>query len=106
MTLREEFIMIFKRNKDFIFEFLTRYKYFLEKTNYWNKRVFNDADVTHEEYYQTLVRVSNQEYSEEQYEAIKTVNIDNRDLADYINSLNIQYENLKIIFMEIQARGY
>lgn len=53
------------------------------------------------QYFETLKQVSEKEYSSEQHQAIKTVFIHKNAIADYINNLDIQYHNIKLLYNDI-----
>ena len=94
---REELISKFFRNLNLIVDVELCYMCYCDISDTWDEFAFLDSNITHRQYYQTLQQISNQEYSEEQCEAIKTAEIHKDAVVDYINSLDIQFENLKIL---------
>lgn len=104
MDKHQEFIKQFEKNRNLIFQFRKDYEEYLTKSNNWKKSAFSDATITHQQYFDELVRISNVEYSEEQYNAIKTVEIDERMLIQYINNLKQQYDNLALIYKDLKSK--
>lgn len=105
MSKRDELINKFERNHDFILEFKVMYENFLDKTNTWDKAAFIDSPVTNRQYLITLKQLSEKEYSEPQCQAIKTVYIHENAIIDYIANLDLQYENLKILYDQILSKN-
>lgn len=99
--MRTELIQKFERNLNFITEFKTLYENYLNKSDTWEKRAFVNSSITNKQYFETLKQVSEKEYSSEQHQAIKTVFIHENAIADYINNLDIQYQNIKILYKDI-----
>lgn len=104
MNLKEKFIHKFERNKEYISTLLIKYKKFLDQSNHWYSAAFMDASLRHKDFYSKLLITSEQEYSKEQYEAIKALEFSNADLLKYINNLNEQYYYLSLINNEIEKR--
>jgi hypothetical protein len=103
MEKRNELITKYERNLNLIAEFKIVYRSFLDKTKTWDKIAFPDSNITNRQYLETLNQVSEQEYSEKQHQAIKTVFIHDDAIKDYIINLEIQYKNLKTLFEEIST---
>lgn len=104
MDKNQEFIKQFEKNRNLIFQFRKDYEEYLTKSNNWKKPAFSDATITHQQYFDELVRISNVEYSEEQYNAVKTVEIEERMLIQYINNLKQQYDNLALIYKDLKSK--
>jgi len=105
MKKRPLLIDLFERNMQLIFDFRDNYKKYLDKTNHWNEPAFTDSSMTHKQYYDELIRISNTEYSEPQHNAIKTIEIPESFLDQYIAGVNQQYENLSLIYDEVKRRS-
>jgi hypothetical protein len=104
MTQREELIFKFERNKDLIFEFKKDYVAHLDSTNTWDNIAFFDSKITNRQYLTLLDQISTKEYSEEQFQAIKTVFIHDNAVESYIISVDSQYNNLKILYDDLALR--
>jgi hypothetical protein len=105
MANRNELITKYERNLNLIAEFKIVYRSFLNKTKTWDKVAFPDSNVTNRQYLEVLNQVSEQEYSEQQYQAIKTVFIHDDAINHYIINLENQYNNLKPLFEEISVKN-
>ncbi len=101
---REELISKFQRNLELIVDFVLSYECYCDISDTWEEKAFNDSEVTHRQYYETIKKISDLEYSEEQCEAIKTSFIHKNAVEDYIKSLDSQYVNLKPLCEEIKAK--
>lgn len=101
---RQELIEKFERNMRFIHDFKQRYKEFLDQKHVWNERAFADGSITHLDYYNALVKTSEYEYSAQQYDAIKTVHIEEALLGQYIRGVDNQYESLIKIDEALKAK--
>lgn len=101
---RPEFIEKFERNFSLIQDFKIVYRNFLDKTGTWESVAFPDSRITNRQYYITLCQVSEVEYSPEQRQAIKTVFIHENVLPEYIQNLDSQYQNMKLLFDEIKQK--
>jgi hypothetical protein len=101
MSKRNELITKYERNLNLIIEFKDIYTDFLNKTETWDKPAFLDSSVTNRQYLTTLKQISEEEYSEQQHEAIKTVFIHEDAIENYIIGIDSQYENLKTIYNEL-----
>lgn len=100
---REELILKFQRNLELIIDFIFSYECYCNISDIWEEKAFNDSEITHRQYYETIKKVSDLEYSEEQCEAIKTAFVHENAVEDYIKSLDSQYINLKPLCEEIKA---
>lgn len=105
MLNRNELIAKYERNLYLITEFKIVYQSFLDKTKTWDKIAFPDSNITNRQYLEVLNQVSEQEYSEQQHQAIKTVSIHDDAIKDYIINLEIQYKNLNALFDEISTKN-
>lgn len=105
MYRRKEFNDKFERNFKLIEEFKIVYENLIEKTNSWNQKAFMGSDITNFQYLTTLKQISEKEYSEKQREAVKTVFIHVNVLKEYIDNLDVQYNNLKKLFEEISENN-
>ncbi|HEY6142071.1 MAG TPA: hypothetical protein VIV55_01405 [Flavobacterium sp.] len=105
MNNRNELITKYERNLHLIVEFKIVYRSFLDITKTWDSVAFPDSNITNRQYFETLNQISEQEYSEQQYQAIKTVFIHDNAIKDYIINLEIQYNNLKLLFDEISIKN-
>lgn len=104
MTRRQELITLFERNMKLIFQFLNDYKTYLEKTSYWNEPAFFDSRWSHKQYFEELRKTSSVEYSDAQYNAIKTVEIQSDLIEKYITGLNQQYESMTSIYEDLKRK--
>jgi hypothetical protein len=105
MNKRLQLIELFERNMTLVFSFRNDYKAYLDKTNHWNEAAFADAKITHKQYYDELVRISDIEYSVPQHNAIKTIEIQESFLDGYIVGVNQQYDNLLMIYEELKRKS-
>ena len=94
----------FFRNLELVKNFKNIYKSYCDINNKWNSPAFGDSNITNRQYYETLKKVSDEEYSDAQCQAIKVVEIHENSLKDYIKSLDSQYDNLKLLFEEIKIK--
>ena len=104
MSRREELISKYERNKSLVSEFLRIYKEFLDRSNTWNCVAFCDARITNKQYFEELNRISTVEYSIAQHEAIKTVDIQEQFLDGYIQGIDLQYDNLKLLYENLRTQ--
>ena len=104
MTQREVLISKFKKNKDLIFEFKKDYVAHLDSTDTWDNIAFFDSKITNRQYITLLDQISTKEYSEEQYQALKTVFIHDNAVENYIICVDTQYNNLKILYDDLALR--
>ena len=95
MNKRNELTNKFFRNLDLIVEFKLNYECYCDISESWDKPAFGDSGITNRQYYITLEQISNEEYSDNQCEAIKKVQIHENVLDEYILRLDSQYNNLK-----------
>ncbi len=102
MIKRDELIFKYERNRTFIIRFRSDYIKYLDSHNSWDKIAFFDSRITHRQYFDEFVKISDQEYSEKQYHAIKTIKIQEQFLDDYINGLDTQYINLSKLYSYIR----
>lgn len=98
MTKREVLIAKFERNSLLVSKFKYLYKAYLDKTNRWNVTAFPDSKITNKQYYDEFTRISGQEYSSKQYEAIKNVVIQDQFLDEYISGIDNQFKQLSVLF--------
>ncbi len=101
---REELISKFQRNLGLIVDFVLSYKCHCDNSDTWEERAFNDSNITHRQYYETIKKFSEEDYSEEKCVSIKTAFIHDNAIEDYIKSLDSQYTNLKLLYDEIQTK--
>ena len=104
MNKRQLLVELYERNMNFLVLFRSEYKNYLDQAGYWNEPAFGDSRITHEQYYNELIRISNIEYCENQYNAIKTIEIQDSFLDQYIQGINQQYVNLSLIYEELKKR--
>ncbi|OAZ04841.1 hypothetical protein FLB_06890 [Flavobacterium succinicans] len=93
----------FFRNLELVENFKKIYKNYCDINNKWNSPAFADSSITNRQYYETIKKVSEEEYSDAQCEAVKVVEIHENSVKDYIKSLDSQYDNLKLLFEEIKV---
>jgi uncharacterized protein with von Willebrand factor type A (vWA) domain len=105
MDIRSELITKYERNLIFIDKFKIVYKKFLDKTGTWDKYAFIDSNISNRNYFDTLNQISEQEYSEQQHLAVKTFFIHKDAVLDYIKNLDLQYNNLKLLYDEIVSKS-
>lgn len=105
MTKRQLLIDLYERNMKLVFSFRNDYKLYLDRTNYWDNPAFADARITHKQYYAELVKTSDREYSEAQHNAIKTVEIQDSVLDQYIAGVNQQFDNLSLIYNDLKRKS-
>ena len=98
---RKELTDKFFRNLELIKNFKSTYESYCNATNTWDSPAFGDSSITNRQYYITLTQVSDEEYSENQCQAIKTVQIHEGVLDEYILRVDSQYENLKKLYDEL-----
>ena len=67
---RRELTEKFFRNLQLIEKFKISYESYCDKTKSWNSPAFGDSNITNRQYYITLKQVSDEEYSENQCQAI------------------------------------
>lgn len=101
MNKRDELTKKFFRNLDLIVDFKLNYECWCDLSETWNEPAFGDSNITNRQYFITLKQVSDEEYSEQQCEAIKNAEIHENVLDEYILRLDSQYENLKKLNDEI-----
>ena len=94
----------FFRNLSLVEDFKLTYECYCDISETWNSPAFADSKITNRQYYETLKQVSDEEYSEAQCKAIRTVEIHENAIEDYIQSLDIQYDNLKLLCDEMKAK--
>lgn len=94
----------FFRNLKLVVDFELAYECYCDISDTWNSPAFGDSNVTNRQYYETFKQVSEKEYSEAQCDAIKTIDIHENAVEDYIKNLDSQYENLKLLCDEIKAK--
>lgn len=102
MTKREELVSKFFRNKNLVRKFRKEYEEYLNKTNTWDNQMFTDSNITNRQYLIALDEISQKEYSEIQGRAIKSVYIHENAVLEYICNLDIQHQNLTILYNSIQ----
>lgn len=105
MNKRQQFTELFERNRNLVFDFRKDYKEYLERTNFWNEPAFTDSQVSHRIYYDEFVKFSDVEYSEAQCNAIKTVEIPDSSLDQFMAGLNQQYESLSLIYDDLKRKS-
>lgn len=105
MTKRQQLINLYERNMNLVFNFRNDYKDYLSKTNNWNQPSFPDSNITHKQYFDEFEKVSKKEYSDDQYNAIKTVEIPESLLDQYIAGINQQYESLSLIYEDLKRKS-
>jgi hypothetical protein len=105
MDSRSELITKYERNLVFIGKFKMVYKNFLDKTDAWDKYAFIDSNISNRNYFETLNQIYEQEYSEQQHLAVKTVFIHKDAIFDYIRNLDLQYNNLKLLYDDIVSKS-
>jgi hypothetical protein len=105
MDIRSELITKYERNVLFIDKFKIVYKNFLDKTKTWDKYAFIDSNISNRNYFDTLNQIYEQEYSEQQHKAVKTVFIHKDAISDYIRNLDLQYNNLKLLYDDIVSKS-
>jgi hypothetical protein len=94
MSKRDEFIEKYDRNFQMIEEFIFLYTKQLESKNNWDLPAFEDSPITNRQYLAELNRVSDIEYSANQRQAIRTVEIQEHFFDEYIANLDTQYYSL------------
>ena len=104
MYERAEFTEKYERNYILIEDFKVTYENYISKTNSWTAPAFPDSNVTNFQYLMTLKQMSDVEYSKEQRDAVKTVFIHEGVLKEYIDNLDLQYNNLKALFDDISRK--
>jgi len=104
ISCRDILIEKFFRNLSLIEDFKLTYECYCDITETWDKPAFGDSNVTNRQYYITLKQISEVEYSESQCKAIKTAEIHENALEDYIISLDSQYDNLKVLCDELKTK--
>ena len=105
MDKRQLLIDLYERNMNLVFSFRDDYGRYLEKNDYWNEVAFADARITHKQYYDELIRISEIEYSQVQYSAIKTIEIQSQFLDEYIAGINQQYDNLSLVYEDLKLKS-
>lgn len=104
MSKRQELIDKYERNKNLVINFAKCFKTFLDKTDTWDGIAFGDSKITNREYMTELIRIASQEYSQTQHDAIKNVVIQESFLPGYIDGIDTQYNNLKLMYDDIQTK--
>lgn len=104
MTKHEELIAKYERNRILATQFKIDYEKYLHAHNSWDKIAFFDSKITNRQYFDEFVRISDQEYSDKQSSAIKTITIQKQFLDEYINGLDTQYNNLLKIHNDIKPK--
>lgn len=104
MDTKTIFLNRWERNRKFVTDFKILWENHLNQTNAWQQRAFYDAPATNEQAFLSLKQVSELEYSDEQYNALKKIEIHENALQDYIRNLDTQYENLKIMYDQIISK--
>ncbi|MFC2188402.1 hypothetical protein ACFCT7_13885 [Fulvivirgaceae bacterium LMO-SS25] len=94
----------FFRNLDLIEDFKLTYEGYCDISETWNSPAFADSNVTNRQYYEMFKQVSDEEYSDAQSNAIRTVEIHENAVEDYIKGLDVQYDNLKLLCDEIKQK--
>ncbi|GAA4045100.1 hypothetical protein [Flavobacterium chungnamense] len=94
----------FFRNLGLVEDFKLTYECYCDISETWNSQAFADSNITNRQYYETLKQISEEEYSEKQCNAIRTAEIHENAVEDYIISLDSQYDNLKLLCDEIKAK--
>ena len=94
----------FFRNLGLVEDFKLTYECYCDISETWDSPAFSDSKITNRQYYETLKQVSDKEYSEVQCIVIRKVEIHENAVEDYIQSLDVQYDNLKLLCDEMKAK--
>ena len=104
MLSRKSILIKLEKNKKREIQLHTELESIINIHNAWSYNAFPDTDVTYAEYVDLLKEKTGIEYSESEFEKLRTENLTGKQIADYADRLKDQEETVSALQADINSR--
>lgn len=101
LLLRRHMLSKLENNKNKDLQLQSELEQLVDENNAWSYVAFPDSEVTYKEYLELLREKFSIEYSDSEFESLRTNRMTRRQMADYIQKIKNQEEAAQALRMDV-----